>query len=269
MRYLNLGCGSNYSEEWTNLDMVSNSQFVKSHNLLKGIPYQNAEFHVVYHSHVLEHFSKDDGVNFMSECFRVLKPGGIIRVVVPDLENMVKEYLKLLKENINNPSKMSEANYEWIMLEMYDQCVRTFSGGYMAKFLEQQDHLNERYIKSRIGSMYDSIRKNAISKKKLQNKDKLKQNIKKKPKIFIRKMKNIFSTSAKSIAKFRTKGEIHMWMYDRYSLSLLLKRCGFDNIEIKTPTKSNIPQWDKYNLDLQYNSSDHSSSLFMEATKPI
>jgi 2-hydroxychromene-2-carboxylate isomerase len=41
---------------------------------------------VVYHSHVLEHLPKDAAPRFVGECYRVLAEGGILRVVVPDLD---------------------------------------------------------------------------------------------------------------------------------------------------------------------------------------
>src|SRR5689334_18953207 len=86
--YLNLGCGYHYSSapEWINVDFVATGGGVQPHNLLDGIPFPDNSFDLVYHSHVLEHFTKNDGECFIAECFRVIKPGGFIRVAIPDLE---------------------------------------------------------------------------------------------------------------------------------------------------------------------------------------
>jgi SAM-dependent methyltransferase len=62
------------------------------HNLAKGIPYADGAVDVVYHSHVLEHLDRDIAQRFLKECARVLRPGGIIRIVVPDLERAVQCY---------------------------------------------------------------------------------------------------------------------------------------------------------------------------------
>jgi len=63
------------------------------HNLAKGIPFADSSVDVVYHSHVLEHLDRDVAVGFVREIARVLKPGGVLRVVVPDLERCCKAYL--------------------------------------------------------------------------------------------------------------------------------------------------------------------------------
>src|SRR5450759_3475104 len=151
LNYLNVGCGSKYHKDWVNVDMNPDSSDVVRCNLLKGIPFPDEMFEVLYHSQVLEHFPKEKAFDFMKECHRVLKKNGIIRVVVPDLENIIDEYKKYLNENIKNPSKEAEANYDWILLEMYDQTVRNNGGGQMGKYLQQDKMVNEQYVIDRIG----------------------------------------------------------------------------------------------------------------------
>lgn len=111
MKLLNLGCGTHFHNDWTNLDFVSTGENVIAHDLLKGIPFKNKSFDVVYHSHVLEHFRKEDGAAFMKECYRVLKPGGIIRVVLPNLETIVKNYIQFLDAALLG-NKRAEHNYD-------------------------------------------------------------------------------------------------------------------------------------------------------------
>ena len=258
--------------------MTSNNPHVKSYNLLKGIPFPNDQFDVVYHSQVLEHFPKEKAPSFVRECLRVLKPGGVMRVVVPDLENIVNEYIKHLAENIRNPSRQSEANYDWILLEMYDQTVRNYSGGQMAEFLQQPELVNEKYIIGRIGYVGRSIRDSYLTtKNREQPIPQLKGVIKKiksagiirrVSRLVIGRINSSISSEAKSIGSFRLGGEIHMWMYDRFSLSRLLREVGFEEIEIKTPYESSIPEWDKYELDVKDGAVFDPTSLFMEARKP-
>lgn len=56
------------------------------YNLKTGVPFNDDSIDVIYCSHFLEHLNKNDGGNFLKECFRSLKKGGLLRVVVPDLD---------------------------------------------------------------------------------------------------------------------------------------------------------------------------------------
>ena len=52
-----------------------------------------------------------------------------------------------------------------------------------------------------------------------------------------------------SVARFRSSGEIHQWMYDRYSLKALFEKAGFKDAKRVGPTESRIPDWTSYHLD--------------------
>jgi SAM-dependent methyltransferase len=63
------------------------------HDLRKPLPFPDGFASAVYGSHVLEHLYLDEGERLLGECFRVLRPGGLLRLVVPDLRAAVQEYL--------------------------------------------------------------------------------------------------------------------------------------------------------------------------------
>ena len=268
LNYLNVGCGSQYHKDRVNLDMNPDCSDVVLCNLLKGIPFPNEKFEVVYHSQVLEHFPKEKAFDFMKECHRVLKNNGIIRVVVPDLENIIDEYKIILNENIKNPSKEAEANYDWILLELYDQTVRNYSGGLMGKFLQQEKLINEQYVTDRIGYLgHSGIN---ITLPILHDSNKINQLILFSKKILgyaKRGIINVFLGEKNRLGKFRLGGEPHLWMYDRYSLSRLLKEAGFIDIKIKNSFESDIPNWNLYELDVKNGVAYAPASLFIEAKK--
>jgi predicted SAM-dependent methyltransferase len=58
----------------------------------KRLPFPDASAEAIYSSHMLEHLSRADSGQFLRECRRVLAPGGIIRIAVPDLRAIVSEY---------------------------------------------------------------------------------------------------------------------------------------------------------------------------------
>jgi predicted SAM-dependent methyltransferase len=70
------------------------------HDLAHSIPLANGVADFVYSSHFLEHLFRRDGENILAESFRVLKPGGTIRVVVPDLAYALSLYSAGEKEKM-------------------------------------------------------------------------------------------------------------------------------------------------------------------------
>lgn len=137
MNYLNLGCGHRFHSAWTNVNFVSTDENVLAYDITQRIPFPDVSFDVVYHSHLLEHLSRQQAEFLIRECYRVLRPKSVLRVVVPDLEQIVRTYLIAL-EQASSASQEWAANYEWILLEMYDQTVREYSGGTMAEYLTRQ-----------------------------------------------------------------------------------------------------------------------------------
>lgn len=275
MKYLNVGCGKKFSKDsiWENVDMVSSSKkHVKSANLIKGFPYQNNSFEAVYHSQVLEHIPKENAKEFLNECYRVLKDGGVIRVVVPDLENIVNEYLTRLKENLVSPSKDSIEAYQWAVFELYDQAVRNKSGGLTKDYFLKNQLFDNKYVNKRTGIRWTKARENE-NETTLQKIKRVSNEIGKfnffvaAIRLIKQKALNFFLGEKYRVGSFRLGGEIHYWMYDRFSLSELLKEVGFKDVKVKTPYTSDIMNWEKYELDVKDNTLYDPTSLFMEARK--
>jgi SAM-dependent methyltransferase len=84
------------------------------HDLRRGIPAADASVDAVYHSHLLEHIDRDAAPSFMAEIRRVLKPRGIQRIVVPDLELLARRYLE----------QFGEPRHDDRVAEMIEQIAR-------------------------------------------------------------------------------------------------------------------------------------------------
>lgn len=133
---LNLGCGPNTTADWLNVDGSWNAWFANHphlrkvlrsvgligkvdqgpqwsvrplvHDLRKPLPFRENTFSAIYGSHVLEHLYLNDAQRVLSECKRILKRGGVLRLVVPDLHFMVLDYLK--KKNGNHMTLSEKAS---------------------------------------------------------------------------------------------------------------------------------------------------------------
>ena len=58
------------------------------------MPFKNNTFNYLYSEHTLEHLEITKVKFFLKECWRILKPGGIFRVTVPDLELLATKYVE-------------------------------------------------------------------------------------------------------------------------------------------------------------------------------
>ena len=150
-RLLNFGCGGTFHADWVNLDGLPTSPVVVKHDLGKRFPFGDGLFDAVYGSHVLEHFDPDAAVKLLEDCRRILKPGGVIRIVVPDLEGIVRLYSDCLEGALAG-NREEQARYEWILLELFDQITRNATGGRMKCFLERElDGPMARFVAARMG----------------------------------------------------------------------------------------------------------------------
>lgn len=126
--YINLGCGAIFidSPDWINLDFTPASPRVRRANLLTRLPLLSNEARLVYVSHFLEHIPKPEVGAFLRECYRVLQPGGVLRLVLPDLQEMAASYLHYREAG-------NHERADFLVLEMIDQCVRRESGGELGR----------------------------------------------------------------------------------------------------------------------------------------
>ena len=109
--YVQFGCGLCAPEGWRNFDasprlwvekipligrFIRHPLFPKNceyGDIVRGLPLAPGSCDFLYSSHVLEHLSLEDLRQALANVFRLLKPGGVFRLVVPDLESEAKKYL--------------------------------------------------------------------------------------------------------------------------------------------------------------------------------
>lgn len=81
---LHVGCGDNELAGWLNTELYPRGNQVYL-DATRRFPFEDAVFRFVYAEHMIEHISLRDAGAMLSECFRVMAPGGVIRIVTPDL----------------------------------------------------------------------------------------------------------------------------------------------------------------------------------------
>ncbi len=271
-KLLNVGCGAHFHKDWHNLDLVSNHPSVAPCDIRQGLPFSDGYFDGVYHSHLLEHLTPQQGEHLLVECHRVLRQGGVLRIVVPDLEKIAKLYLDMLQKAwLGDP--VSAANYEWMKLELLDQLVRQRSGGMMGPYMLDPDIINFDFVKSRIGKELEicqtagspqSIARHSILSSLGAWFYKVRSEIAKNLVCLL-----LGREQAEAFAEglFRQQGEVHRWMYDRYSLMNLCDKVGFGDFRICLADESMISGFERFQLDQHASEIRKPDSLFVECRK--
>ncbi|MGA2777765.1 MAG: glycosyltransferase [Steroidobacteraceae bacterium] len=92
MKKLNLGCGPHIIGGWDNLDLQPGAGGIVC-DLSKALPYADDSVDCIFSEHFLEHLTRKDALSLLSECKRVLKPLGRIRLSTPDMRTIARDYL--------------------------------------------------------------------------------------------------------------------------------------------------------------------------------
>lgn len=182
-------------------------------DLRRGIPFGDETFDAVYHCHFLEHLPRAAAARFLAECYRVLVPGGVLRVAVPDLEAIIDSYCQAVRRLDLGDAPAAEDHRQAIH-RLFDQMVRSELAG-----TERQRPVL-RWVERR-------LRGNAVR-----------------------------------------NGELHYWMYDRFSLEEMLVEAGFSQIARCGQEQSAIAGFTSCALEIGPSGRPyHPHSLYMEGTK--
>jgi predicted SAM-dependent methyltransferase len=96
MLKLHVGCGKrNFGKEWIHID-GGDYPHLDSHDIVK-LPYKDETVDLIYASHVLEYFDRPESICVVKEWHRVLKPGGILRLAVPDFDAIAHYYTRIYR----------------------------------------------------------------------------------------------------------------------------------------------------------------------------
>ena len=270
---LNIGCGEHFHPAWANIDLAPQHPSITAHDVKTRLPFGDHSFDAVYHSHVLEHLSPESGQFCIQECYRVLKPGGVLRIVVPDLERIAELYIEThIRAWKGDPG--ARYDYHWMKLELLDQLVRPRSGGLMGPYMANPAIKNPEFVRSRVGNEFlscaasqtlGSVREKPSLLSRLST-----ATYKLRRKLAKRCVRILLGREAKSALDeglFRMQGEVHRWMYDRFSLRETCEKVGFKKFRVVSAKQSQIQGFTDYELDVVGGAVRKPDSLFVECRK--
>lgn len=279
---VNLGCGPIFvgDSSWINLDFDSQSQYVTSADLLKPLPLVSESAIAVYSSHFIEHVPREHISTVLAECQRILKPGGILRLVLPDFEEMCAAYL-MYRQNGEH------AKADLLVIEIIDQSVRRYPGGELGKFYRQLQSDKGKYrdmidfLRVRNGeSLLDGstpqslIHESSWIRSKHSNSERIRRRFKALKAVltdlrFQIGIKLLPRPFIRQNVSFATVGELHHWLWDFHQIERELLAAGFKHVVRVNHMTSNINNFPFHPLDAdpQDNPRKGAESMYIEAFK--
>ena len=103
VRKLQLGTGPNPLPGWLNTDLLPDTYPEHRNQIVfldatKPFPLYATTFDYVFSEHQIEHVTEPDARSMLKECFRILRPGGRVRIATPDLKAILALYEDPLDE---------------------------------------------------------------------------------------------------------------------------------------------------------------------------
>jgi len=128
-RYLNLGSGPRglSDPKWINIDGYKDTNVHYLCDFNRPLPFEPETFDGIFCEHVLEHFNYEYGRILLTECLRVLKKGGAIRIIVPDGNKFLRAYFDnpdfIIKYKECSTGYPMEAVNAWFYQRYEHQCI--------------------------------------------------------------------------------------------------------------------------------------------------
>ena len=226
-------------------------------------------FDAVYAYHVFEHLTTAEANHCARQLFLALRPGGVCRVSVPDLEAACRRYLEALDVAAQHTTAQNLVRYKWSVMEIFEQMVRDRSGGLMADAVKRGEYDADQLqliFGDSLRPLIQSARESVPSELPRGNSRRLLRKLMRDLKGWLR---GIAGQPHVDHGHPRSTKEAVRWMYDRLSLNLLLESAGFEHIRQTDHRSSRIRSWTAYDFDRsKYGDYPVDPSVYVEGIKP-
>ncbi len=255
--------GDRFRSEWTSLRF---SPFTRGwdgvdhyHPMVRPFPFPSGSFDAVYARRLVEHLVLAEADQFMSELHRLCVPGAVVRLCVPDFEEMCRSYLLATENAWETDDPADLRRQELLVIECVVQMVRERSGGFLGPAI-RSGRYDSAFIRERYGDVFETV----LSKKNWPTRRGRRWSI--------ARILGGLRRRAWNLARGpdpRRERENNRWMYDRVNARMLCERNGFTSVQMMPARESRIPDWSRYEFDWsEAGRHEVEPSLYIECQKP-
>jgi hypothetical protein len=144
VRRLNWGCGSHVAEGWINSDVKEAAEVDLVADIVEGLPLDTNSIDYAVSVHALPELAYGELVPALAELRRVLKAGGVLRLVLPDLRRAIDAYLagderyfELVAKDATSPGGRLVTQLLW-----YGYSRTLFTADFSVELLEKAGYVN-------------------------------------------------------------------------------------------------------------------------------
>jgi predicted SAM-dependent methyltransferase len=147
VRRLNWGCGTEPEPGWINSDIKDDPSVEISCDILAGLPLETGSIEYAVSIHALPELPYPDQVPALRELRRVLAPGGVLRLGLPDLDRGIRAYLDQDRDYFLVPDEDAHSIGSKLIVQMlwYGYSRTLFTHDFIAELLEKAGFAEVRH----------------------------------------------------------------------------------------------------------------------------
>lgn len=165
------GSGKNYKPGFCNVDYSKSADLIL--DFRNPLPFNSRSIDLIYSEHMLEHLDEASAITHLKECYRILKLGGIMRLVLPDANALFKAYLNkdvsyfdgidIVEKTGRNPNSIAILDYVNYAVYQYGQHKCLYDYEKLSKLLNYVGFKSDSIVLSEYRDGLDSSQRKRFS----------------------------------------------------------------------------------------------------------